>query len=299
MSTHAENEKAQDLEPEAASGGAPATEDPQRKLPPELWIRVVNVQAGDSHTLVSLCRQYPDFIEAIFAQAASSAGSQAVQQAIQMLSTSPPAAAAGPARGRPMQYDYSVEGFDYNESILTLEGGDIVGDHLKVLAMYPDLRSKVLNGIGKAHPELFDELLDRLHAREKGTATKGPTEKELTEAQDTGGGETRSEANSESESQERSARPAEPTKEAAWITGAKRFNAAHEEEVAEFNRVTGDSCLGPDGVVDPALVSDWQARHGVQPDGRVGPATVDAARRAAGIGRPPAPMTQEDLESLE
>lgn len=299
MSTHAENEKAQDLEPEAASGGAPAQEDPQRKLPPELWIRVINVQAGDSHTLVSLCRQYPDFIEAILAQASSSAGSQAVQQAVTMLSSNPTSAApAGPVRGRPMQYDYSVEGFKYDESVLTLEGGDIVGDHLKFITMYPELRSKVLNGIGMAHPELFDELLDRLHAREK-AATKGPSEKELTEAQDSGGSETRNEANSESESQERSARPAEPTKEAAWITGAKRFNAAHEEEVNEFNRVTNDSCLGPDGKVDPALVSDWQARHGVQPDGRVGPATVDAARRAAGIGRPPAPMTQEDLESLE
>ncbi len=298
MSTHAENVKAQDLEPEAASGGAPANEDPQHKLPPELWIRLINIQHGDSHTVVLLCRQYPDFIEAIFSQATSYAGSQAVQQAMQVVSASPTSAdQAGPVRGRPMHYDFSVEGFDYDQSVLTLEGSDPISDHLKVLAMYPHLKDKVVGGFRKAYPERFDELLDRLRAMEK--VIKGPSEKELTEAQDTGGSQTRNEANSESESQERSARPAEPTKEAAWVTGAKRFNAAHEEEVAEFNRVTGDSCVGPDSKVDPALVSDWQARHGVQPDGRVGPTTVDAARRAAGIGRPPRPMTQADLDSLE
>jgi hypothetical protein len=303
VSTH-ENEKALEVDQETAPVGAQAVvDDPQRKLPPELWIRVINLQPGDANTLVGLTRQYPDFVDAILTQAASSAGNHTVSQAIEMLAANPvteAAAPAAPAQGRPMQYDYTVEGFKYDESVLTLEGGDIVGDHLKVIKMYPELRSKVLNGLGQAHPELFDEALERLHALEQ-AKTKGPTEKEITEQQQSGGGSS-SEGNAteatETESQERAEKPKEESKEASWITGAKRFNAAHAEEVAEFNRVTKDACVGPEGVLDPALVSDWQVAHGVQPDGRVGSATVDAAKRAAGIGHP-IPITDEALQDLE
>lgn len=300
MSTH-ENEKALEAPQEAPAAAHSTVEDPDRKLPPALWIRVINLQPGDAQTLVSLTRQYPDFVDAILTQAASTAGNHTVSQAIEMLAANPvseTAAPSGPVRGRPQGYDYSVEGFNYEDSVLQLEGGDIVGDHIKLITMYPHLRSKILNGLGTAHPELFDEALERLAAREKGGA-KGPTEKEITEQQSNGsGGGTADTEASETESQERSARPKEEAKEAAWITGAKRFNAAHSEEVAEFNRVTKDACVGPEGVVDPALVSDWQAAHGVQPDGRIGQATVDAARRAAGIGHP-VPITDEALADLE
>ncbi len=308
MSTH-ENEKALEVEQEVAPAGVQSTiDDPERKLPPELWIQIVHLQPGDAQTLVALTRRYPDFIDAILTQAASTAGNQTVSQAIEMLASNPAdqaAAAPAPARGRPMQYDYSVENFKYDESVLTLEGGDIVGDHIKLITMYPELRSKILNGLGNAHPGLFDEALERLAAREQSMA-KGPTEKEITEGQGgasgggnvAGGGPAAENEVSETESQSRSERPQEEAKEASWITGAKRYNAAHPEELAEFNRVTKDACVGPDGVVDPALVSDWQAAHGCTADGRIGPATVDAAKRAAGIGKPP-PMTAEDLADLE
>lgn len=302
MSTH-ENEKALEVEQEAAPAVHATVEDPDRKLPPELWIRVINVQRGDAQTLVALTRQYPEFVDAILTQAASTVGNQTVSQAIEMLASSnqtneAPAAATGPVRGRPSGYDYSAEGFDYDTSVLQLEGGDIVADHIKVILAYPHLRSKILNGLLQQHPGLFDECLDRLHKAEK--KGHGPTEKELTEEQQagaTGGGKGDNDA-SETETQERNSRPKEEAKESSWITGAKRFNAAHPEEVAEFNRVTKDACLDANGVVDPALVSDWQAAHGVQPDGRVGQATVDAARRAAGIGRP-VPITDEALADLE
>lgn len=299
MSTH-ENEKALEVEQEAAPAAVHATvEDPDRKLPPELWIRVINLQPGDYQTLVSLTRQYPDFVDAILTQASAVAGNRTVSQAIEVLAANPvsetPAAATGPVRGRPTGYDYSAEGFDYSTSVLQLEGGDIIGDHVKVIAMYPHLRSKILDGLLHAHPELFDETLDRLHKAEG--KLSGPTEKELTEKeQKSGGGQGETEA-TETESHQ-SGRPKDEAKEASWITGAKRFNAAHAEEVAEFNRVTKDACLGPDGNLDPKLVSDWQASHGIAPDGRVGPATVDAARRANGIGHP-IPITDEALEDLE
>jgi hypothetical protein len=291
VSTH-ENEKALEVDREAAPVGAQAVvDDPQRQLPPELRIRVSNLQPGDANTLVTLTRQYPDFIDAILTQARSSAGNHTVSQAISMLAANPVVTeAVAPVRGRPPQIDYSPEGFKYEESVLTLEGGDVIDYHLKFIKMYPELRSPVLSGLLRAHPGLFDEALDRLRELEQ-TKAKGPTEKELTEQQQDGSG-------AEAESQERTAKPKEEAKESAWIAGAKRFNAAHAEEVAEFNRVTKDACLGPEGVVDPALVSDWQVAHGVQPDGRVGPATVDAARRAAGIGRP-VPITDEALADLQ
>jgi hypothetical protein len=295
-----QNENARDLEPEVAAAEFQATvEDVSRRLPPELELRLMKLQPGDAQAIVTLVRQYPDFADVIFQQAATRAGNHTLNQATEMLAAAPQqqAAAAAPAGGQARGYDTSLEGFDYRASVLTMEVADPIGLHVQFIRENPHLRSRVLNDVGRYNHAIFDDLLDHLRASE-GVAKSGPTEKEITEAQDDGGS-AKAEANSEAEGQERSARPQEETKEAAWVVGAKRFNAAHEEEVNEFNRVTKDACVDSDGVLDPALVSDWQARHGVQPDGRVGPATVDAARRAAGIGRPPGPMTAEDLASLE
>jgi peptidoglycan hydrolase-like protein with peptidoglycan-binding domain len=256
--------------------------DPDRRLPPELWMRIVNLQPGDARTIVTLAHQYPEFVDAILTQAAGTAGNHAVAQATEMLAANPVTEAVAPQRGHAIAQDLSYDGFDYTSSVLTLEGGDIVADHLKFLGMYPHLRTKVLQGLGEAHPELFDDMLERLHAHDKGKG-KEASEKKITEAEveATGGGDV-------------ATAPKEEKKEATWITGAKRFNAAHAEHVDEFNRVTDNSCVGTDGVLDPALVSDWQVAHGVTPDGRVGAETVDAAKRAAGIGHP-IPMPEGDL----
>jgi murein L,D-transpeptidase YcbB/YkuD len=53
---------------------------------------------------------------------------------------------------------------------------------------------------------------------------------------------------------------------------AQRYNSAHPELAAEFARLTG---------VDPGsirMVSEWQAAHGLTPDGKIGPQTIAAAR---------------------
>lgn len=311
MSTH-EHEKA--LEQEVAPQQAQAVvEDPQRQLPPQIWNRLMHIQAGDVQALVDLVRQNPDFSDAILTQAASTAsiGNRTVSAAIDLLAAAPvteeaaPAQQEAPARGRPIPMDFSLEGFDYDNSPLILEGGDVVADHIKFIEKYPYLRTKVLQGFFNATggSDQFDELVERLQAAEATSAT-GPSEKEITEkeaAAETKTGTGVGNATESTETERPKAETSEEThneKESAWIVNAKRFNAAHPEEVAEFNRVTKDACLGHDGNLDPKLVSDWQASHGIAPDGRVGPATVDAARRANGIGHP-IPITDEALEDLE
>jgi hypothetical protein len=285
VNTH-ENERSLELEPNAPVAVHSEMVDPERKLPPELGARLSRLQPGDAHALVALVREFPDFDDAILTQAAAIVGNQTTGQAIELLvaGNAAESEAATPTRGRPPVQDYSVAGFRYEESVLTLEGGDVVGDHLKFIAMYPELRNKVIDGLGQANPSLVDDLLARLAAEE--TAQDQAELREQTEREAEG-------AAKDGDSEVETA-PREEAKEASWVTGAKRYNAAHPEEVAEFNRVTRDACVGVDGVVDPALVSDWQAAHGLSPDGRIGEFTVEAARRAAGIGRP-VPMPEGDL----
>lgn len=291
-------ESDRELDQELAPGQATVTiDDPNRLLPAELERKLAALQPGDVQALVTLARLYPDFLDAILTQAGSIVGNHTVAQAIEQLTAAPittagqgeggeQEAAVAPARGAPVTPDYSLEGFDYDSSVLTLEGGDIAGDHVRFILLYPDLRYKVLNGLAHAHPELLDETMERLHVIERGRGQeeeeRKETEQEATEGDGQGAAQA---APKEGEGGEQ---------EAAWIVGAKRYNAAHAEQVEEFNQHTKNACVGPDGELDPRLVSDWQAAHGVTPDGRVGPMTVDAARRAAGIGTP-VPMPEGDL----
>ena len=68
----------------------------------------------------------------------------------------------------------------------------------------------------------------------------------------------------------------EPEKESGWVVRARGFNAEHADEVARFLAATGGACM-VDGVLDPNAVAQWQSRHGVEVDGRIGEGTVDAA----------------------
>ena len=65
--------------------------------------------------------------------------------------------------------------------------------------------------------------------------------------------------------------------DAAADAEATAFNERHAGEVAEFNQLTQNACLGEDGKLDPAAVKDWQGAHDVAPDGKVGPKTLAAA----------------------
>ena len=71
-------------------------------------------------------------------------------------------------------------------------------------------------------------------------------------------------------------------KEGAADAEADAFNTRHAAEVAEFNALTKDACLGEDGKVDAAAVKQWQREHHVAPDGKIGPKTIAAAGGKAG-----------------
>jgi peptidoglycan hydrolase-like protein with peptidoglycan-binding domain len=53
---------------------------------------------------------------------------------------------------------------------------------------------------------------------------------------------------------------------------AAAFNRAHPENIAEFKRLTG---VGD----EVAQIREWQRAHGLKADGKVGPSTLEAARR--------------------
>jgi len=73
---------------------------------------------------------------------------------------------------------------------------------------------------------------------------------------------------------------ARPTAEPAWVAGARAYNAAHAHLIDEFNELTNDVCrLDGEAKIDPQAVARWQAAHGVDADGKVGPHTVAAARK--------------------
>src|SRR5207253_2521799 len=71
----------------------------------------------------------------------------------------------------------------------------------------------------------------------------------------------------------------------AWVAGAKAYNAAHPELVAEFNDLTGGICAET-GELDPQAVARWQGHHGLPADGKVGPHTVAAAKAAKAPAAP-------------
>jgi len=82
--------------------------------------------------------------------------------------------------------------------------------------------------------------------------------------------------------------PAAKAAESAWVTGARTYNAAHADLVSEFNDATAGSCLDAGGQLDPQAVARWQRQHGVDADGKVGPHTLAAARRASAKAGPAA-----------
>jgi hypothetical protein len=79
-------------------------------------------------------------------------------------------------------------------------------------------------------------------------------------------------------------KPVEP----GWVVRARAFNARHEDDVRLFNIATGFACEGPDRQPDPNAVANWQAQHGVDPDGRIGKETADRAWQLMPVEAPKA-----------
>lgn len=66
--------------------------------------------------------------------------------------------------------------------------------------------------------------------------------------------------------------------EPAWVGAARTYNRAHAELASEFDDLTDHFMHDDDGALDPIAISRWQANHGLDPDGKIGPRTVATAR---------------------
>lgn len=94
----------------------------------------------------------------------------------------------------------------------------------------------------------------------------------------------------------------EPAKSSPEVEAATHYNRAHLHIVDEFNALTAGVCVGADGRVDASLVMQWQAEHGLQADGKVGPHTLAAAKKLATSNKPEAdatPVTSDDQNPEE
>jgi hypothetical protein len=84
--------------------------------------------------------------------------------------------------------------------------------------------------------------------------------------------------------------------EPGWVTRARAFNKRHDSDVTMFNYATKWS-MAPDGTnPDPYLVAEWQAAHGLAPDGRVGEKTAQKALDLMFVARERAQAIAADAE---
>jgi hypothetical protein len=66
------------------------------------------------------------------------------------------------------------------------------------------------------------------------------------------------------------------------IRAGEEHNAKHPEVVAEFNRLTGGVCAGGQCGLDINKFRAWQNARGLIIDGKIGPKSIEAARKETG-----------------
>ena len=287
-------------------------------LPAALHAQVMAIRPGDARALADLVGMFREsFAPQILALAAGTPhlGNALVQRAIKMSETrtmpdiapgvlghggldapapAQPATAAGPAAAAGRDGDTDRDKDRDKEDLLRgLDGGESV-------ALRPDVRAQVLAlqpgdaralaDLLQSYPGMSDDILMlarqhlgidtvakavdlKQHAAHGAAGSQGAAPHQ--------GGEL---APISSDSHPAVAAPAggaaKAAPDAAWLASARAYNAAHAELVADFNELTNDVCC-PDGEpsVDPHAVARWQTHHGLDPDGKIGPHTVAAARK--------------------
>jgi hypothetical protein len=137
----------------------------------------------------------------------------------------------------------------------------------KILADHPDLHEQILATAASFHGNNMVERALELRKQQTATAPAvAPKAEEITAP-------TVVAQQAEEQPKEEEGHWSD---EPGWVVRARAFNAAHEDDVNLFNIATGFSCT-VHGRVDPAAVARWQAENGVDPDGRIGKGTADAA----------------------
>ena len=259
-----------------------------------LWNLSV-LDSSDHKLLAQVLRDHPDLHEQIIARASADLGNDTVAKALEVLAGVPEpeapsekAAADAPADGA-QSGAATEETFDYVTSPLTLEYDQNakVKDHADFMLAHPEVADQVLAQTA----ELDVNLALQVAAEYDGAAGKpqeAPQQEEtppqvIEETSKQAAQEVKAEPKSEEAAAQAPAQEVveakpdkEPEQESGWVVRARGFNAEHADDVAQFLAATGGACL-VDGALDPNLVAQWQSRHGVDVDGRIGQQTVDAA----------------------
>lgn len=173
--------------------------------------------------------------------------------------------------------------FEYLTSFLALEYDheEKVKDHVEFIRANPHLRDQVLIGATQYDPDIAEAVRQRL-----ANPTPAPAETEAEPTPPTVVAEEAAEATpppASARAKQANAKDAtaggttSDKSEPGWVRRARIYNAKHKKDVEMFLSLTGSVCLDAEGNLDPRLVARWQAEHGTQPDGRVGPNTVTAA----------------------
>lgn len=290
-----------------------AFEQPPAQQQDDVLLNLMVLEPGDHELLAQMIRNYPHLREQILERASADLGNDTVAKALQTLAgipepEAPSEKAASEAPSPAVQADTAQEPeFDYTTSPLALEYDEEakIKDHADFMRANPQVADQVLTQAAELDPNLAVLSLLELETPMIASAeqseetpqqvveetSKAAAEDIAAEQQTTAPAPVTAE-----EAVQEAAPVVEPEKESGWVARAREFNTEHADEVARFLAATGGACL-VEGMLDPNLVAQWQAAHGIEVDGRVGPGTADAAVKAqAETAEKPAAEQQEQQD---
>ncbi len=258
-------------------------------------LNLMVLEPGDHKLLAQVLADHPELRPQILERAAKDLGNDTVAKALAVLAGVPepeapsekaavaPAIPGAPAPARD-------ETFNYTTSPLALEYDEKakVADHVDFMRAHPMVADQVLAQTAELDVGLATQVVLKFDATP--AAPPAPTREETppqvieetskaaVDAAPPAARQAAPEPVSAHEAVQPKRAAPEPEKEAGWVVRARGFNAEHADSVARFMAATGGACM-IDGALDPNLVAQWQSRHGVSIDGRIGHDTVDAAIR--------------------
>jgi hypothetical protein len=257
------------------------TQDQTHGLPPGAYSMVLQLKPGDARGLRDLLVLLPDFSEGILAVASSRLGLSTVQQAIKLATRNGVRPGALTQEQMRPGGEFELEGETPAARPGALTQAEMrPGGEFELEGSAPVRKGALTQAEMRPGGEF--ELEGRAPVR-KGALTQaemrpgGEFELEgsapvrkgaLTQAEMRPGGEFELEGSAP-------AKGPEP----AWVGDARKYNDGHAGLVSDFNEATNSVCV-VNGQLDPELVRKWQAEHGIPADGKVGPQTLAAARKA-------------------
>ncbi len=226
------------------------------------------LEPGDHALLAKILQQHPELRDQIIARAQEVCGNDCVAKALQILQGGEQEHAPletqeeAPKPADAPKESSQLESLLFNLQVLEQSDVQLLA---KIIADHPAWYAEI---VAEATKLLGEGVVSQALALLQEKAEQDPQ------------GTSADEAGEEDEEEvEESSKRRRPPK-GGWVKRAAKYNDRHPSGVRRFNQLTRNACVGEDGVVDPNLVWSWQSKHGLTPDGMVGPDTVAAARNA-------------------